>query len=338
MISCSTTKKPNRPMLIPSLAVLAGFALLVWGADRFVIGAAATARNMGISPLVIGLTIVGFGTSAPEMLISAMSAWDENPGVAIGNALGSNLANMGLVLGATVLIKPLRVHSGTLQREYPIMFIAMIFALVLVMDSNLSFVDGILLMSALCLVLYWMVRMGRREQDGLDPMAAEYEAELPPEMSTGKALLWLAIGLAILLISSRMVVWGAVDIARTFGVSDLVIGLTIIAIGTSLPELAASIMSAIKGEHDIAIGNVIGSNIFNILGVLGISGIIFPHAIDPDVLSRDFPVMIGLSIALFAMAYGFRKPGSLNRIEGALLLVAYFGYLTVLGLTSSSST
>ncbi len=324
-------------MLISSLAVLTGFVLLVWGADRFVEGAAATARNMGISPLVIGLTIVGFGTSAPEMLISAMSAWDENPGIAIGNALGSNIANMGLVLGVTVLIKPLRVHSGTLQREYPVMFIAMIFALVLIMDDKLGFMDGLLLLSGLCLVLYWMVRMGRRGQDGLDPMAAEFEAELPPEMSTGKALLWLAIGLAILLLSSRMVVWGAVDIARAFGISDLLIGLTVIAIGTSLPELAASIMSAVKGEHDIAIGNVIGSNIFNILGVLGISGIIFPHAVDADVLGRDFPVMIGLSIALFAMAYGFRKPGSLNRIEGGLLLTAYVAYLSVLALGGSSS-
>ncbi len=324
-------------MLISYLAVLAGFILLVWGADRFVDGAAATARNMGISPLVIGLTIVGFGTSAPEMLISAMSAWDENPGIAIGNALGSNIANMGLVLGATVLIRPLQVHSGTLQREYPIMFIAMIFALLLIMDDTLGFLDGLLLISGLCLVLYWMVRMGRREQDGLDPMAAEFEAELPPEMSTGKALLWLAVGLAILLISSRMVVWGAVDIARAFGISDLVIGLTVIAIGTSLPELAASIVSAVKGEHDIAIGNVIGSNIFNILGVLGISGIIFPSVIDADVLGRDFPVMIGLSIALFAMAYGFRKPGSLDRLEGGLLLTAYFGYLAVLGLGAGSS-
>ncbi len=323
-------------MLLSSLAVLSGFMLLVWGADRFVEGAAATARNMDISPLVIGLTIVGFGTSAPEMLISAMSAWDENPGIAVGNALGSNIANMGLVLGATALIKPLQVHSGTLQREYPIMFIAMIFALLVILDGNLGFLDGLALMAGLSLVLYWMVRMGRRELNGLDPMAAEFEAELPPEMSTGKALLWLAVGLAILLISSRMVVWGATDIARTFGISDLVIGLTIIAIGTSLPELAASIMSAIKGEHDIAIGNVIGSNIFNILGVLGISGIIFPHAIDINVLSRDFPVMIGLSIALFAMAYGFRKPGSLNRIEGALLLTVYIGYLSVLGLNSGS--
>ncbi len=322
-------------MLMPSLAVLAGFALLVWSADRFVIGAAATARNMGISPLVIGLTIVGFGTSAPEMLISAISAWEGNPGVAVGNALGSNITNMGLVLGATALIRPLTVHSSTLQREYPMMFIAMILALLLIMDGTLGAGDGLLLGAGLGLVMYWMARMGKREQDGLDPMAAEFEAELPPTMNTATALLWLAIGLVVLLISSRMVVWGAVEIARHFGVSDLIIGLTVIAIGTSLPELAASIVSALKGEHDIAIGNVIGSNIFNILGVLGISGIILPHAIDPDVLSRDFPVMIGLAIALFAMAYGFRRPGSLNRIEGALLLAAYVGYLVMLGLAAT---
>ncbi len=320
-------------MLTPSLAVLAGFALLVWSADRFVVGAAATARNLGVSPLVIGLTIVGFGTSAPEMLISAISAWEENPGVAVGNALGSNITNMGLVLGATALVKPLTVHSGTLQREYPMMFIAMMLALILIMDGTLGAMDGVLLVAGLCLVMYWMARMGKAPPDGLDPMAAEFEAELPPPMTTAKALMWLAIGLAILLLSSRMVVWGAVDIARHFGVSDLIIGLTVIAIGTSLPELAASVMSALKGEHDIAIGNVIGSNIFNILGVLGISGIIYPHTVDPEVLSRDFPVMIGLTIALFAMAYGFRRPGSLNRFEGVLLLTAYVGYLTLLGLT-----
>ncbi len=321
-------------MMTSALAVLAGFVLLVWAADRFVIGAAATARNLGISPLVIGLTIVGFGTSAPEMLISAISAWDGNPGVAIGNALGSNVANMGLVLGATALIKPLQIHSATLQREYPLMFIAMIFALLLLLDDYLGRGDGLLLMGGLALVLYWLVRMGRREQDGQDPMAAEYEAELPPEMSSGRALMLLAVGLLVLLISSRMVVWGAVDIARTFGVSDLVIGLTIIAIGTSLPELAASIMSALRGEHDIAIGNVIGSNIFNILGVLGISGIIHPHTVDQDVLGRDFPVMTGFAIALFAMAYGFRRPGSLNRLGGAILLTGYLGYLMVLGAAS----
>ncbi len=321
-------------MLTSALAVVAGFVLLVWAADRFVIGAAATARNLGVSPLVIGLTIVGFGTSAPEMLISAISAWDGNPGVAVGNALGSNIANMGLVLGATALIKPLQIHSATLQREYPMMFAAMIFALLLLLDNQLGRGDGLLLMGGLALVLYWMVRLGRREQDGLDPMAAEFEAELPPEMSSARALMWLALGLLVLLLSSRMVVWGAVEIARAFGVSDLVIGLTIIAIGTSLPELAASVMSAIRGEHDIAIGNIIGSNIFNILGVLGISGIILPHTLDQDVLGRDFLVMTLFAIALFAMAYGFRKPGSLGRIGGGVLLAGYAAYLAVLGVAS----
>ncbi|HFC54065.1 MAG TPA: calcium/sodium antiporter, partial [Gammaproteobacteria bacterium] len=182
--------------------------------------------------------------------------------------------------------------------------------------------------------LYWLIRMGRREQDGLDPMAAEFEAELPPEMSSGRALLLLGIGLLVLLFSSRMVVWGAVEIAHALGISDLVIGLTIVAIGTSLPELAASVMSALRGEHDIAIGNVIGSNIFNILGVLGISGIILPYHLDQEVLGRDFPIMTGFAIALFAMAYGFRKPGSLGRIGGALLLAGYVGYLMVLGAAS----
>jgi cation:H+ antiporter len=312
-------------MWLSLLAVLAGFALLTWGADRFVTGAAATARNLGVSPLVIGLTVVGLGTSAPEILVSAVAAWEGAPGLAVGNAIGSNIANVGMVLGATALITPLTVHSETLRREFPILFAIMLVALALLLDGYLGRADGLILLGGLALMFYWMVSLGLRER--ADPLGREYEDELPRPMSVAQGLAWLILGLAVLLISSRMLVWGAVNIAHWIGVSDLAIGLTVVALGTSLPELATSVMSAVKNEHDIAIGNVLGSNMFNLLAVLGLPGLIEPHSTSPEVLSRDFPVMIGLSIALFAMAYGFRHPGRITRPEGGFLLACYAGYI-----------
>ncbi len=311
-------------LLLSSLSVILGFVFLVWGADRFVHGAAATARNLGISPMIIGLTIVGIGTSAPEILVSAMAAWQGNPALGVGNAVGSNITNIALVLGTTALITPLVVKSETLRREYPLMFSIMLLALVLLIDGEMSRLDGWILMTGLGLMVLWMVQQGLRRDH--DPMEDEFEREIP-RISTPMALLWLAFGLALLLGSSRALVWGAVNIAQSMGISDLVIGLTVVAIGTSLPELAASVMSALRKEPDIAIGNVIGSNMFNLLAVLGLPGVIMPHVLEPEVLSRDFPAMIGLSIALFAMAYGFKGDGRLNRWEGLLMLLAYFGYL-----------
>ena len=314
----------NSGLLLSSSAVILGFVFLVWGADRFVHGAAATARNLGISPMIIGLTIVGIGTSAPEILVSAIAAWQGNPALGVGNALGSNITNIALVLGATALITPLLVKSETLRREYPVMFSIMLLALVLLIDGEMSRLDGWILMLGLGLMILWMVLQGLRRDH--DPMEAEYEQEIP-RISTPRALLWLAVGMILLLGSSRALVWGAVNIAHALGISDLIIGLTVVAVGTSLPELAASVISALRKEPDIAIGNVIGSNMFNLLAVLGLPGVIMPHALEPEVLSRDFPYMIGLSIALFAMAYGFKGDGRLNRWEGLLLLLAYFAYL-----------
>jgi cation:H+ antiporter len=310
----------------------------MWGADRFVAGAAATARNLGISPLIIGLTVVGIGTSAPEILVSAVATWTGNPELAVGNAIGSNITNMGLVLGATALITPLMVNSETLRREFPILFAVMLVSLVLLLDGDLDLFDGVILMGGLVLIVYWLASLALRQrsagQNG-DPLEAEYLEEMPPEMSTVRALMWVGIGLLVLLGSSRLLVWGAVNVAQWFGISDLIIGLTIVAIGTSLPELAASVMSALRNEPDIAIGNVLGSNMFNLLAVLGIPGLIQPVTISGDVLSRDYPVMIGLAVALFAMAYGFRKPGHITRVEGGLLLLGYAGYLWLLYLSAS---
>lgn len=314
-------------------AIVIGLGLLVWGAERFVHGASAIAKNFGVPPLIIGLTIVGIGTSAPEILISTIAAYQGNPALAVGNALGSNIANIALVLGITALVMPLTVKSETLRREYPIMFAVMLLALVLVVDYHLGHLDGLILISGLFVMLYWMIQQGRKQKR--DPLEKEFEQEIP-NISNKSAFIWFVIGLALLIISSRGLVWGSVNIAEAIGISDLVIGLTIVAIGTSLPELAASVMSALKKEHDIAVGNIIGSNMFNMLVVFGIPGLIAPHALDASVLERDFPVMIGLSIALFIMAYGFKKEGRINRIEGGLLLCAYAAYMAILYVTTTA--
>jgi cation:H+ antiporter len=316
-------------MLLPTLAVLAGFVALTWGADRFVLGAAATARNLGVPTLVIGLTVVGFGTSAPEVLVSATAAWDGNTSLAIGNAIGSNITNIALVLGATAMIMPLRVHSGVLRREFPVLMAIMLFTLALLTDGRLDRHDGLLLLVGLGVMLYWMVNLGLRARRN-DPIQSEYAAEIPQAMPLTTALLWLLVGLLVLLASARLLVWGAVEIAVAFGVSDLVIGLTVVAIGTSLPELAASVTSALKHEHDIAIGNIIGSNMYNLLAVLGLPAVIHPDTFPAEVLMRDFPVMIVLTLGLFAAAYGFRGAGQINRYEGGALLAAFAGYQLLL--------
>ncbi len=312
-------------MLQPILAVLAGFVALTWGADRFVVGAAATARNLGVPTLVIGLTVVGFGTSAPEILVSAMAALQGNTSLAIGNALGSNITNIALVLGATALIAPLAVHSTVLRREFPVLMAIMLFTLALLTDGRLDRHDGVLLLAGLAVMLYWMVNLGLRARRN-DPIRSEYAAEIPEAMPLGRALLWLLLGLVVLLLSARLLVWGAVEVATVLGVSDLVIGLTVVAIGTSLPELAASVVSALRHEHDIAIGNIIGSNMYNLLAVLGLPALIHPAAFPPEVLMRDYPVMIILTLGLFAAAYGFRGQGRITRVEGGLLLAAFVGY------------
>jgi cation:H+ antiporter len=321
-------------MWMQLVALIAGFGLLVWGADRFVMGAAAAARNLGVSPLLIGLTIVGFGTSAPEMLVSAVASLQDNPGLAVGNAIGSNITNIGLILGVTALVVPLSVHSRIIRRELPILIGTTVAAYLLLRGGTLGVIQGGALLLGLVIMLGYTVYVGLNSRAGRDPVAAEYAAEIPADLSLGQSLLWLSIGIVVLVGSSRLLVWAAVGIAQHFGISDLVIGLTIVAIGTSLPELAASVVSALKNEPDIAIGNVIGSNIFNLLGVLGLPGLISPSRVDPQVLSRDMPIMTALTVALLLMAYGFTGEGRINRLEGFLLLAAYAGYMSLLYFTA----
>lgn len=313
-------------MILASLAILGGFILLVWSADRFVDGAAATAKYAGMPSLLIGMVIVGFGTSAPEMVVSAMAAVDGNPDLALGNALGSNIVNTGLILGVTALIAPIVVHSKIVRKELPLLLIIGLFFGALLWNGALERFDAVLLLIGFLILIAWSIYSAMSNKG--DSLETDTEQALHShEMTLGKAIFWLIFGLIILVISSRILVWGSVNIAQSLGVSDLVIGLTIVALGTSLPELAASIIAVRKGEHDIAIGNVVGSNMFNILAVVGIAGLISPiTTVAPEVLSRDWLVMMAMMVALLIMAYGFRRQGRINRVEGAALLLAYIGY------------
>jgi len=319
-------------MLIDYAAIFVGFILLIWSADRFIIGAAATARNFDVPPLIIGLTIVGFGTSAPEMMVAGFASFDGSPAMAIGNALGSNITNITLVLGVAALITPLDVHSRIIKKELPLLMLATCLVLALMWDMSLDRIDGYILATTLCLLMWWITRQAVNSESK-DALTEEYISELPDKMSNARALFWLIIGLLLLTASSKLLVWGAVNIATDLGISELVIGLTIIAIGTSLPELAASIAGALKGEHDLAIGNVVGSNLFNTLGVLAIPGIIQPAPLVEGILERDLPIVFILTIILFVMSYGFRGQGRINRVEGGLLMSAFIAYQMLLFFT-----
>lgn len=312
-------------MLVSITLILVGFALLIWSSDRFVLGAAALARNLGVSPLLIGLTIVGFGTSAPEILVSGMASLQGNPGLAIGNALGSNIANIGLILGVTAILVPLAVNSDVLRKEYPILLIVSMASYVMLMDHELGRVDGAILLFGLFTSMFLVIKIAQTRQKS-DRLAQEFADEIPSDLSTRKSILWFCIGLVILLIGSRILVTGAVDIARAFGVSDLVIGLTIVAVGTSLPELATSITSALKNEHELAVGNIIGSNLYNLLAVLAVPGLVSPGPVAGEVLSRDMPMMLALTLALYLMGTGRNGKGRINRLEGTILLLVFVSY------------
>jgi cation:H+ antiporter len=315
-------------MLLAITQLVAGFLLLVWGADRLVAGASATARNLGVSPLIIGLTIIGFGTSAPELVVSAVASLKGNAGLAVGNAIGSNIANMGLVLGITALVFPLRLKSTALKREYPMLLLVMLFCFLMGLDLSYNRVEGLGLLMGLGVVIVWIVRIGMQRPLS-DPLAVEFEAEIPKNVPTRIAVFWLAIGLLVLPISSIFMVDGAVAIARMLGVTDVVIGLTIVALGTSLPELATAITAALNREDDLAIGNIIGSNMFNLLGVLGIAAALQDVELKPIFLARDFPAMFLITGALYLMASDFRGPGRIGRASGGLLLAMFLGYMVL---------
>ncbi len=311
--------------LMPIAALIVGLLLLIWSADRFVEGASATARHFAVPPLLVGMVIVGFGTSAPELVVSALAASQGNPSLALGNAWGSNIVNMGLILGVTALIAPIQVRSQVLRKELPLLIGVTALSALLAWDLGLSRWDAIVLLAAFALLMGWSIREAMTHGD--DALAQETDVELQAHaMPLPRALLWLVLGLLVLVGASRLLVWGAVEIAQGLGVSDLVIGLTVVAVGTSLPELASCVAAARKGEDDIALGNVLGSGLFNTLAVVGLAGVIAPMDLEPAALTRDLPVMAGLTLLLYQMGRGWRRPGRINRWEGSGLLAVYVGY------------
>lgn len=312
-------------MLFNAVEIVIGLALLIWGADRFVLGASAAARNFGVAPLLIGLTIVAFATSAPEILVSAVAAGRGEGGLAIGNALGSNICNIGLVLGTVALIKPIELRSATLRREMPALLAVTLLAVSLLLDSYLSRVDGAVMLVGLVIVIIWLAKLGMRSAAN-DPLKGDYETEIPEGVNMKRAVLWFVIGLAALLFGAELLVDGAIAVARTFGVSQVVIGITLVALGTSLPELAVSIVSAFKKEYGLAIGNIVGSNIFNLLAVIGVAAAIDPHSLAPSVLSLHVFVMVAFTLVLYAMTYTYDEKAELSRVEGGSLLAFYLGY------------
>ncbi len=313
-------------MVTSFVILIIGFAALVWSADRFVYGAAALAKNIGIPTLIIGLTVVAMGSSAPEMMVSASAALAGKTDTAVGNAIGSNITNILLVLGVTALLRPLSVSSMTLKREMPLVLLVSIAAWYVFSDNYFSFAEGIALILAFVVFIAGLVIISLRAKSQDDPFVSEACDDVPNNVSTKSALFWLAAGMVLLPISSHFLVESAVDIAKYFGLSDLVIGLTIIAIGTSLPELAACIAGVLKNEDDLALGNIVGSNIFNLLAVLPLAGIINPSIIDPSAASRDALIMIAATVILIAMSLNFRGARRINRVEGGLLLVAFIAY------------
>lgn len=313
-------------MLLPAVAVLAGLVLLVWSAERFVDGAAATSARLGLSPLLIGMLVIGFGTSAPELVVSALAAAQGNPGLALGNAYGSNIANMGLILGLVALISPLAVHSGVVRRELPVLGGVTLLSALLLWGGVIGRLEAILLLVLLAAFIGVSIYLALR--DGSDALSSDTEESLAVHpMSLKAGLVWTGVGLVLLVVSSRILVWGAVAIAQGFGVSDLVIGLTVVAVGTSLPELASSISALRRREHDLVLGNVVGSNLFNTLGVVGLAGVIAPIEAGREVLLRDWSLMMAMTVMMAVFAMGWRgREGRINRVEGAALLAMFLGY------------
>jgi cation:H+ antiporter len=327
-------------MLYPTLAILFGLIILVWSADRFVEGAASIAQGMGVTKLMVGLTIVSLGTSAPEILVSAFASYAGSPHLAIGNVLGSNIANIGLVLGVTAAVVSIPVHRISMKEDLPFYLLVLLVSTFLMLDNQLQPIDGLIFATMLLIFITLLVKLRAKVKE--PSILQEFEEE-SHDLPTGKAVFWFLVGLILLISSSRVLVWGAVEYARHFEVSEVIIGLTIIAIGTSLPELAATLTSALKGHHDLAIGNIIGSNILNLVAVMPFPALLAPGLLAESTLTRDLPFMIAMSLLLAFFTYTpkpwfskkGRKRGVITRPEGAFLLLLYFGYLTWLGVNLS---
>lgn len=320
-------------MILDIVMLVGGLVVLAWSADRFVLGAAASARYLGLPALVIGMVVIGFGTSAPELVVSAFAAAGGNPELALGNAYGSNIANIALILGVTAVIAPIAVRRAILRQEIPILLVATGLAFVLLLDLELSRADAVMLLTAFAAYMVWSVYTGMRTKG--DVLAREVEAEVAEHhLSKRAAIGWLIAGLVLLVVSSHFLVEGAVGVATALGLSDLVIGLTVVAVGTSLPELASAIAAVRKGENDLVLGNIIGSSLFNGLAVVGIAGAIAPAVVEPQILTRDLPVVIGLTVALALFGMRWGRDGRINRLEGAVFVVAFVTYTAYVLVTS----
>jgi len=318
-------------MVLFIAGILIGFMLLAWSADKFVEGASAVAKHLGMPTLLIGIIIVGFGTSAPEMVVSAMAALESNPSIALGNAIGSNTVNIGLILALTAIISPIKVHSRIVRKEFPILLAIVLLFGVMLLNLHLSLAEGFLLLVCFFILVVWSIYTAKHTRDTV--LREEIKEEISVRLSLKKAIFWVIFGLILLVLSSRLVVWGSIGVATLFGISDLIIGLTIIALGTSLPELAASIAAARKNEHDLALGNIIGSNMFNILAVVGIAVIIDPvPAVSSEIFYRDWTVMTLVTVLLLGMIYAPKgQEGLLSRTNGVVLLLVYTAYTIGLG-------
>ncbi len=303
--------------------VLVGFFLLMWSADLLVDNASELAINIGMSNFLVGIIVVGFGTSAPELFVSAMASLDGKGNLALGNALGSNITNIGMVLGCAALVRALPVDRSTATRDIPIVLLTGIVAIALILDGLLSFIDGTILLAVLIGYLIW----SSKSQKPADIETSTDDSSIDERKSTAVYAAWTTFSIVVLMTASEILVTGASAIAEYFGVGELIIGLTVVAIGTSLPELAAAIAAARKGVHDMIIGNIIGSNVFNILGVLGLTGFIRATEIDTNALWRDFPVMFAFTLVMFVFAM---TKGRFSRVQGGIMLggyLAYIGYL-----------
>ncbi|GEN22252.1 sodium:calcium antiporter [Halomonas cupida] len=319
-------------MLYPALAVIGGLILLVWSAERFVGGAAATSARLGLSPLLIGMLVIGFGTSAPELTVSALAAAQGNPGLALGNAYGSNIANIGLILGLVALVSPLVVHTSVIRRELPVLGVATVVSALMMLGGVLERWEGGLLLLGLAAFMAFSIVSSIRSPKPAeeDALAGDTLSEIDAQgMTLKQGILWTVVGLVLLVVSSRILVWGAVDIAQALGVSDLIIGLTVVAVGTSLPELASSLSALRRNEHDLVLGNVVGSNLFNTLGVVGLASLISPIDVGHEVLFRDWTMMTAMTVLMAVFALGWKgRQGRINRLEGAALLAMFIGYTT----------
>lgn len=318
-------------MINSSLALICGFAILVFCAEKFIAAASAIARKLHVSPLLVGLTIVAIGTSLPELLISVAAALNNSTDLILGNAIGSNIANIGLVLGLTALFQPIVVKSSVLNREFPILLLVMAITYYLAWnDLLLTRVDGLLLLAVVAGYVLWLICVAKRASS-TEPLLQEFTSEVPnEEIPMPQAIGWIVLGILLMPLSAQLTVWGAVGIAKILGVSDLIIGLSVVALGTSLPELVTALISIYKKEPDIAVGNIIGSNIFNLTGVIGAPAILGNIQVPPEVLSRDYLAMSAFTALFLITAYSYKKPGRITRLEGAFLLLTYCIYLILL--------